>query len=152
MKTIKLIFSIALLALATSSFSQRAFSSKEIKGEFVQVSYSSENSGFSYKLSDYLGKFKRSETLAYHEPMVYMSYSSGMADIVYEEPYSIESWMASPFESSLYEAELSLESWMTSPFDYYVAEAKLKVEQWMTIPFEVADLTEMESWMTAAWN
>jgi hypothetical protein len=104
MKTLNLIFSIALLALATTAFSLGAF----------------------------LVKFSRAEKESSMEPVVSMSFTMDQPDVVYEEAYTTESWM-------------------TSPFNCNVSEADLPIESWMTAPFEAAESIEVESWMTSAW-
>ena len=80
-----------------------------------------------------------------------MSYTMDLMDVVYEEHYGTEPWMASPFACSMAEADLSVEEWMTRPFGNSVAETKLDIEKWMTIPFEAAEHIAIESWMTTAF-
>jgi len=151
MKTINLIFSIALLALATTASSQRATNSKEDRAEFINVSYSIENSRMANKIGDFLDRFSRPEKAPYTEPVVSMSFVMDQPDVVYEEAYNTESWMTAPFQGFVSEADINLELWMAVPFNCNVSEADLPVEPWMTEPFEAAESIEVESWMTSAW-
>ncbi len=52
-----------------------------------------------------------------------------------EEEMVIESWMTTPFESSIAEQEMVIESWMTTPFESSIAEQEMVIESWMTTPF-----------------
>lgn len=151
MKTLKLIFSIALLALAITASSQRSISAKEDQAEFVNVSYTIENSRIANKIGAFLDKFSRPEKAASMEPVVSMSFTMDQPDVVYEEAYTTESWMTAPFKCFISEADMNLESWMTSPFNCNVSELDLSIESWMTAPFEAAESIEVESWMTSAW-
>ena len=151
MKTINLIFSIALLALATTASSQRTSNSNEDRAEFINVSYTIENSRIANKIGDFLDRFSRPEKAPVLEPVVSMSFVMDQPDVVYEETYNTESWMTAPFKCFVSEADMNLELWMISPFFCNVSEADLPVESWMTAPFEAAESIEVESWMTSAW-
>jgi hypothetical protein len=152
MKTMKQIFSIALIALASTAFSQRAYYSEEHKAEIINMSYSMENSRIANKVSNFLDKFSRQEEKLYLEPVVCMTFWMDQPDVVYEAPYYTESWMTTPFSGSVPEADLKIEAWMSNPFNCNVAEADLPIELWMITPFEAVESIKVESWMTSAWN
>ena len=151
MKTFNLIISIALLALATTASSQRSISSKEDQAKFVNVSYTIENSTIANKIGGFLDKFSRPQKAPSIESVFSMSFTMDQPDVVYEEAYTIESWMTAPFKYFISEVDMDLESWMTSPFNCKVSEADLPIESWMTAPFEAAESIKVESWMTSAW-
>ena len=87
----------------------------------------------------------------YEAPVVARDFYFEQVEILYEENLQIESWMTTPFISSVVEEELNIESWMTTPFNTNIDEDRLKVESWMTAPFEADEFIEMESWMSASW-
>ena len=125
MKTVKLIFSIALITLATAAFGQPSFSEQDLEKELIKASYTVENNK--------------------------MTYLMDQPEVVYEEVYSMESWMRHPFDSNVPEMQLQLESWMTKPFNCNYGEADLPVESWMKSPFGTTEFIEVERWMTTAW-
>ncbi|MCD4711410.1 MAG: hypothetical protein K8R52_11245 [Bacteroidales bacterium] len=133
MKTTKIILITALVTLGTALFGQTS------QVEFITVSQTVKSSRFENLVNGFLSLTERTARKEYHEPVVYMSYTVNQADVVYEEEYSTESWMSSPFESSVTEADLCLESWMLSPFESSVTENDLDIESWMTTPFEAAE-------------
>jgi hypothetical protein len=151
MKTVKLIFSIALITLATTAFCQLSFSDQDLEKELIKVSYTAENSKISHKVGDVLDRFSRPERRSTMEPVVCMSFVIDQPEVVYEEVYNMESWMRHPFGSNVPEVDLSLESWMTKPFNCNFAETELPVESWMRTPFWAAESIEVETWMTTAW-
>jgi len=151
MKTLNIIFSIALFALATTASSQRSISAKEDQSKFTNVRYTIEKSKIANKIEAFLDKFSRPEKAPSLEPVVSMSFTMDQPDVVFEESYTTESWMTTPFKCFISEADMDLESWMTSPFNRNVSEADLPIESWMTAPFEAAESIKVESWMTSAW-
>jgi hypothetical protein len=152
MKSIKTIFSIALIALATSSFGQGAYHGKEFQTETVRVNYNTGNHSIVNKISNFLDKFSKPEKVPSLKPVVCMSFTLDQAEIIYEDSYKTEKWMTIPFSISVPEAEPKLESWMSDPFYSRLAEADLPIESWMSTPFKTAEPIEIENWMTAAWN
>ena len=145
MKTTKITLITALIVLGAMLFGQAD------KVQYINADYSEKSSKFENLVNRFLNKTERTERDGYKEPVVYMSYTMHQADVVYEENYGAEAWMASPFESKYADAELAIENWMTSPFESSYADAELAVENWMTRPFDTSDHIEIESWMTAAF-
>jgi hypothetical protein len=145
MKTTKITLITALIVLGAMLFGQAE------KVQYIYADYSEKSSKFENLVNKFLNKTERTERDGYKEPVVYMSYTMHQADVVYEENYGVEAWMASPFESKYADAELVIENWMTSPFESSYADAELAVENWMTRPFIATDHIEIESWMTAAF-
>ena len=152
MKSIKIIFSIALIALATSSFGQGSYDGKESRTEIVQVNYTPGNHTIANKIHNFLDKFSKSEKVQTQKPVVCMSFTMDQPEIIYEDPYKTENWMTTPFGISVGEAEPKLEAWMSDPFYSRLAESDLPMETWMSTPFETAESIEIENWMTAVWN
>ncbi|MCK5693753.1 MAG: hypothetical protein KAI08_12910 [Bacteroidales bacterium] len=145
MRTIKITLITALIAMGAILYGQ----AHQVK--FTNASYAEESSRFENLVQNYLCLTDRSERQGYNEPVVFMSYTVDLANVVYEEHYGTEPWMTTPFESSVAEADLSVEEWMTRPFGSSVEERKPTIEKWMTIPFEAAEHIAIESWMTAAF-
>jgi len=152
MKSIKTIFSIALIALATSAFGQGTYHGKEFRTEIVQMNYTTENNKLANKISNFLDKFSQSEKVPSLKPVVCMSFTMDQPEIIYEDSYETEKWMTTPFSISVPEAEPKLEAWMSDPFYSRFVEANPPIESWMSTPFETAESIEIENWMTAAWN
>ena len=126
MKTRKIILVTALIALGAILYGQAD------QVQFITAEYKVKNSRFENLVSGFMSKAEKLFKKEYDEPIVYMTYNYDHADVVYEEAFSIESWMTSPFESSMAEDELSIESWMTSPFG---ADENIEIESWMTDTF-----------------
>ena len=159
MKTTKLILSIALVALATTSFAQRSsfkerlFNKQNNQIEYVSAEYSNNESSriesWMHDLHSWASN--RASRDAYIAPVVTRTIVIEQADVVYEEELGMENWMATPFESTFDEEEICVETWMVSPFENTIVDEELILESWMTTPFEVAEVIELEEWMTAAW-
>jgi hypothetical protein len=145
MRTTKITLITALIAMGAILYGQAE------QVEFRNANYVEKSSRFENLVQNYLCLTERSERNGYNEPVIYMSYKVDLVDVVYEEYYSTEPWMTTPFESSVAEADLSVEEWMTRPFGSSVEKSKLTIEKWMTIPFEAAEYIAIESWMTAAF-
>jgi len=145
MRTIKITLITALIAMGAILYGQAE------QVEFRNANYVEKSSRFENLVQNYLCLTERSERNGYNEPVIYMSYKVDLVDVVYEEYYSTEPWMTTPFESSVAEADLSVEEWMTRPFGSSVEKSKLTIEKWMTIPFEAAEYIAIESWMTVAF-
>ncbi|MCK5134344.1 MAG: hypothetical protein KAR19_01050 [Bacteroidales bacterium] len=106
MKTTKLILSITLVALVTTSFGQlasidghsrlNALKNRIFPNRNTEVVYSKAN---------------------YEAPVVSRSIFIEQAEIIFEDDVLMENWMTAPFESSVAEEEISIESWMTAPFE-----------------------------------
>ncbi len=164
MRTIKITLITALIALSAISFGQA------YKVQYINADYSEKSSRFDNLLRNVKSMTEGTERVGYKEPVVLMSYTIKQADVVYEEQFDAEAWMASPFdcgvagadlvledwmsspfESRYADVDMAIENWMTSPFESNYAEADLIIEDWMTSPFEAADYIKIESWMTAAF-
>ncbi len=164
MRTTKITLITALIAMGAILYGQAE------QVQFMNTDYAEKSSRFENLVDNFLSMTERTERKGYKEPIVYMSYTVDLVDVVNEEHYSTEPWMASPFACSMAEADLNVEKWMTSPFESSVAEADLNVEEWMTrpfgssvteadlaveswmtIPFEAAEHIAIESWMTVAF-
>lgn len=160
MKTKNTIIGIALLALTTASFGQlssikeRLFNRQKNQAVYVTAKYTHQETSriesWMHDARDWASNITSRE--ANKKPVVSQTIILARAEIIYEKAISLESWMATPFESSVDE-EISLESWMATPFDSSLDE-EIILESWMTAPFE-SNLDEeisMESWMTAPFE
>jgi len=145
MRTIKITLITALIAMGAILYGQAE------QVPFMNASYVEKSSRFENLVHNYLCLTERSERNGYNEPVVFMSYTVNLADVVYDEHYGTEPWMTTPLESSVAEADFSVEEWMTRPFGSSVEKSNLTIEKWMTIPFEAAEHIAIESWMTAAF-
>ena len=159
MKATKIILSIALVALATTSFGQlssikeKLFNKQSNEVKYITADYKSNSNG---RIESWMHDLRswssdRASKDTYVAPVVIHTINIESADVVFEEELFLESWMTTPFKSSVAEEELNVESWMTTPFNTNIAEDRLKVESWMTIPFETDEFIEIESWMSASW-
>ena len=159
MKTTKnLILSIALVALATTSFGQlpsikdRLFKKQKNQVEYITAEYSNENSRVENWMHDLRSwSSDKASKDAYVAPVVTSSFIIENVEVVYEEELGLEIWMTNSFECSGTEDALFLEAWMEAPFANNQIDESLNIENWMIIPFEVTESIEMESWMTATW-
>lgn len=148
MKKVKTTLIAGMIALGALLFGQSD------KVQYIAADYTAQSSRFENPLRNFLSRTARTERAVNNEPLVYMSFTLKQAEVVYEESYDTEAWMATPFESNYADADLLIESWMTKAFESNYAEADLLIESWMTKAFESnyaeADI-EIESWMTAAF-
>ncbi len=158
MKTTKLIFSIALLALGTISFGQRSFNIERLPSDqnHELAHFTSdgkiENSHIEFWMHDAQGWASEKVSFdVYETPVVDRTIYVEQVEVLYEENLRLESWMTTPFECSVAEEELNIESWMVIPFETDITEDELNIESWMTTPFETGEEIEMEPWMTTAW-
>ena len=135
-KTKTLILSIALVALATTSFAQlssikdRLFNKQSEKVVYITADYkTNETSRIESWMHDLRSwSTNRNSRDAYVAPVVAQTFIIENADVVYEEDLGMENWMTTPFDSNVAEEEISLESWMTAPF---AVKQVIKVEEWM---------------------
>ncbi len=147
MKTIKSIFTLVLVALATTAFSQLSV----IKEAFSQ----NHQNQVAFYTADYTNGNRWIENWnqdIYDAPILFRMACTENATHLYEANIAeyeigIESWMVTPFESSVADEELNLELWMTSPFDSNVFEESPAIELWMTSPFEIDQIVKVEDWM-----
>ena len=158
MKTTRLLLSIILVALATVSFGQRSYRMERLSPDHRQqvahftADRHAENSRIEIWTHNPHGRASKKVSYDISEaPVVASDFYFEQVEILYEENLQIESWMTTPFKSSVVEEELNIESWMTTPFNTNIDEDRLKVESWMTTPFEADEFIEMESWMSAFW-
>ena len=159
MKTTKIFLSIALVALATTSFAQRSsikdrlFPNNTNQIEFVTADY---NITESTRIENWVhdlhswssSKYSRN---AYEAPEVSRTIFLEQVEVVYEENLELESWMTNTFECGLCEEEIFVESWMNTPFESRLVEEDLFLESWMVVPFESTEVSEVEDWMVCAW-
>ncbi len=142
MKTTKLFFSIALVVLTATSFSQLSFNDRLFSKRNNEVAnytacYNAESNNISGDVD--------------HAPVVSNTCYTEQVESIYEDELGMENWMTAPFESSVIEDELILEPWMAEPFETGLTEEELSIESWMTAPFEAAEEIEIEEWMTTAF-
>ncbi|MEN8226529.1 MAG: hypothetical protein ABFS38_00135 [Bacteroidota bacterium] len=165
MKTTKLILSIALVALATTSFGQlssnkeRSFNKQNHKVKYLTTDYCSKESS---RIESWMHDLRswsnnRAYRNTYIAPVVTRTIRIEQADVLYEEDLGLENWMTTPFEccvndeSGFAEEELSMEIWMITPFESSNFEEELILESWMTTPFLGTEAMEVEEWMTTVW-
>lgn len=140
MKATKIILSIALVALATTSFGQlssikeKLFNKQSNEVKYITADYKSNANG---RIESWMHDLRswssdRASGDTYVAPVVIHTINIECADVVFEEELFLESWMAAPFENNLMDEALSLEAWMTTPF-------------------EAAEEIEMEHWMATIW-
>lgn len=140
MKITKFYLSIALVALATTSFGQlssikeRLFNKQNNNVEYISAEY---NRGEESKIESWMFDLRswstnRASRDTYVAPVVTYCINLEYADVVFEDEINLEVWMSTPFETSLVEENQSLETWMTAPF-------------------ESAEFIEKEDWMATVW-
>ena len=159
MKTTKLILSITLVAMATVAYGQRTSriervsSNQDNQVAHFAANVKGESSRFENWMHDLRGwASKNASWNVYEAPVVARTIFAEQLEVIYEEELGIESWMATPFKSSLGEEELRLESWMTAPFETNFTEEEPTIESWMIVPFEEDEDIEIEDWMATTWN
>jgi len=131
MKTIKTIFSIALIALTSSLFAR----------------LSEPEAGCNCCPADVVTDVVIEMDLHMENWM-----SIPFEGNALETEMAVENWMLSPFEASL-ETDLALENWMLVPFESSL-DKELALEHWMLVPFESSienEELQLESWMAATW-
>lgn len=69
---------------------------------------------------------------SYITPLESRAYFARKVDKMYEEVPIVETWMITPFESSLEDSELRLEDWMIESFIKEFYEEAQEIEPWMT--------------------
>jgi hypothetical protein len=139
MKATNIIFSIALVAVATSAIGQRnlimeKLFPKRIAEDVQLVSHTpADNNRVEFWIHDLHGKSSKK-----------FSFN------IYEAPATSETLLVEEVEIIIDEV-LPLENWMTTPFEVDVEEKFPGLESWMTIPFEINDHIELEAWMVKPW-
>lgn len=157
MKTTKLILSIALVALVTTSFGQlslkeRIFPNRNQEVAYFTADYKTETSKIENWMHDLRSwAVERNSGNTSDTPVVLGTIKLVQAEVVYEETMAVERWMSAPFGIGLAEEELDLESWMITPFSGSIAEEPIQLESWMASPFEANEEIEVEGWMNAIW-
>ena len=143
MKTIKIIFSIAVYAFTGICFGQ-LLSQDNSDVVFYSSHYNLASNRTEHHVNQYPARATSGDY--FEAPVLNRTYF-----VPVEFDMGIEDWMTSPFESSFYEEDLRLESWMESPFENIYYEPETPVEIWMTKPFESGEEIEIETWMTTPW-
>jgi hypothetical protein len=153
MKTAKLVLSILGVALTTLSFGQ-LLSLHETNNTFdlhiarmMETEYELQNkleNEVLFYTSEYNTENGRTIHRVNHNPMnnvlsaTYITplesraYFARKVEAMHEEIPVVETWMTTPFESSLEDSELRIEDWMITPFDSEFYEEALEIEPWMT--------------------
>lgn len=157
MKTINIICSIALVAMATSvsaqqqSFKERLLPEESERIPVMTADYRSQQG----RVETFIDRVQKwlmpAENRGYYEaPEETMSFFFENAEVIYETESCVEAWMIVPFEGELSEEIVNLEGWMTLPFHHTDLESGPALEAWMTVPFK-GSLTEevmtLEAWM-----
>ena len=134
MKTTKIIFSIALVALATVAMGQRTLHLERINpDQDAQIAYltahsTNQNEVDIWSHEAYGKPDKKVSWRVFEAPAESKTLFVKQAEIFYEEDIRTEMWMTAPFENSTEQEEQNLEGWMTKPFK--IAQA-IRVEEWM---------------------
>jgi len=145
MKTAKLFLSILGVTLVTLSFGQLLSLHETNKALDLYMSRMMEvQDEVLYYTAHYNAENGRTVHWVNHQPdldrliltsttpLVHRTYFAGRAEAIYEENPVVESWMTTPFKSSLEDEELRVEEWMTTPFNTRFSEDALEIEPWMT--------------------
>ena len=163
MKTIKIFFTIALIALATAAMGQRIplkqrlFPNKDHEVVFRHADYRVEQNRldtFIDRFRTWTGQMGYGYSLA-HAPRVTATYHVNHVDVVYDLESSVENWMTVPFDCSVAETGPAIESWMGTSFESSLEEELESIENWMAVSFQTAldeQLTTLESWMTVPFE
>lgn len=150
MKTTKILISITLFALATTSFAQQN-KLKDIlfhsKSHVHSVAYTSETASFKNWTADLQGRLGQSHIKVTESPAISKTYYASRVEVSYESESGIESWMSEPFPIETAEQDLSIEPWMTVPFVSDMENEVLSLEPWMIKPF--GNPSDTEEWVIA---
>ena len=96
---------------------------------FVSVEYSEDLNRFETWVSQVQDRFTHKPNSEAGLPVISQTYYTEYVDVYYENDYSMETWMSTPFETMDLEEGIYLEKWMSTPFDTH---EELEVEEWMT--------------------
>lgn len=124
MKTTKALFTAILVLMTLGLYAQTE------QDLFVSVEYSEQLNRFETWVSQVHDRFTHMPTREAGLPVISQTYYTEYVDVYYENDYSMESWMSTPFETMDLEEGPSLEKWMLTPFE---TEEELEVEEWMTV-------------------
>jgi hypothetical protein len=150
MKNARIIISIALVALATTSFAQPSNLKDKLfhnKTDIHPVVYTSETAGLRDWKSDLQDRLDHGHLRISGSPSVDRTFFFSQVEVIYENESGLEDWMSKPFESTTYQEDLSIEPWMAKPFYSLTERDDLKLESWMAVPFECG--TPEEKWIVA---
>jgi len=150
MKKTRIIVSIILVGLATTSFAQLSNLKDKLshnKTNIHPIVYTSETAGFRDWTSDLKGRLGQGHVKISESPSVTKTFSFSQVEVIYENESGLEDWMSVPFEFTRDEEDLSLEPWMTKPFHSIAEIDELKLESWMATPFECG--ASEEKWVVA---
>lgn len=158
MKTTKIILSIALVALGTSSFGQlrlikeRLFQKRNPQVEMITVNHNyKEKSRVENWMYDLQGWTIRDSEETNENPVIIRTIRTNRVEVIYEQQMTLENWMTAPFEYRDLEENQEVESWMKTPFETGMTGMDLPLELWMTTPFTNDEIIEMEGWMATSW-
>ena len=143
MKTAKIIISILIVALATSSSAQW----NQLKDRLFNAHIDHNVIAYTEVRDDVIIR----ETMVSGLPHS-NAYRTGSVEMIYEKEVNMESWMSEAFDTEL-ENELQMEEWMSESFE--TDEGALELESWMTLPFGQAEGEEelqLESWMSTPFT
>ena len=143
MKTTRIIISIAIIALASTTSAQW----NQLKDRLLNDRYDQTAIAYTEIRDDVMIR----ERTVYGPANSHASHASSV-DMIYEKELDMESWMTEAFDTGL-EEELQLENWMTESF--LPAEESLELESWMTRPFDQAlgeEELQLESWMSTPFS
>lgn len=121
MKTIKIFLSIAGFAFTTICFGQLV-SRNNCDMQFYSAYFNSTSNRFQHRVNEYPARTTSGDH--FEAPEITRTYF-----VSTETDMAIESWMTTPFESSVYEEDLQIESWMSAPFK---SGEEIEIETWMT--------------------
>lgn len=135
MKTIRIISSIALVAMAVISFGQiRETGSLLTMNNPQAVQYYSNPGRHQSQLEPWMYDLSSWDVrqvsggghgrISGSQPAILIE-----DEVAIETEPALETWMEAPFLQSILEGEISLESWMTAPFD---VDPEIGIEPWMS--------------------
>jgi hypothetical protein len=135
MKTTKIFITTALIALATTAFTQMRTET---------MAYHTASKEITFAKAEIERTEARLAALALHTSQV---------DLIYAIESGMKLWINPPVEADMENENMEMESWMIEPFYPEEANDELKLETWMSTPFESEELLKIEDWMIAAiWN
>jgi hypothetical protein len=148
MKTIKTIFSILGVTLATISFGQLVSLQEPIEETNLNLSqFMDIDAELLFYLSEYNEESGKVTHWVNHLPanlsmngsardrnpsLMSRTYFAKDIEVTYESIPVIEDWMTVPFEDGFLEPGLNIEPWMSVPFENILNEEEMEFESWMT--------------------
>jgi hypothetical protein len=125
MKTTKIIISIFVIALATTTSAQW----NQLKDHLFNAHIDHHVIAYTDVRDDVIIRERMVAGLPHSN-----AYRTGLVEMIYEKEVALESWMTEAFDTGL-ENELQIEEWMTLPFSLADSEEELQLESWMSTPF-----------------